>query len=374
MRIGIDAKNLAGPLSGISRYVASMVEHLAQRDVDIELFAPAPIENWQFSSPKVTIRHSNSTSRLSKFMWSSFELPQMVRKSAELDVFWGPAHRLNPFLPSNLPKIVTIHDLVWRQFPETMPRLSYLGERLQMPMAIRAADAIVTPSFATVDVIEDAFPAAHGKTNCVYPGTTAKLGAQTAKDARPFILFVGTLEPRKNLMRLIEAFTLLPNDVRASFDLKIVGAKGWRLEDVDQSIKKQNVADQVEVLGFVSDEELEALYAGCEFLVLPSLGEGFGLPIIEAQKYGKPVLTSKTSAMPEVARDGGFYVDPNSTDDVRRGLQILMTDPELRAKLSYHASQNAMRFDWGKAADQFINIALKLQSQGERHAKNIAFL
>ena len=200
-------------------------------------------------------------------------------------------------------------------------------------------------------------PAVHGGVDGGGEEAIARLGVR-----RPYVLATGTLEPRKNLPRLIEAFTALPEDVRAGRQLVLAGAPGW--ETAETFVHVARHARMVKTLGYVPDEDLPALYRGAEVFCYPSLYEGFGIPVLEAMCCGTAVLTSGRSSMPEVAGDAARYVDPDDTADIARGLRELLSDPSLRETLVARGLQRARQFTWEGAARTVLAV-LEGQSVGE---------
>lgn len=290
--------------------------------------------------------------------WGQVVLPAVVKRDS-LDVFWGPSHRLPPKLPSRLPRVLTIYDLVWKKSPETMHFRTLAGERMLFNSSLRRADVVTTVSTSTADDIAAVFPALRTPVLKIYPGAGAPKSGN-ADDAvaltgiaGEFALFVGTLEPRKNLPRLLEAYASLPETVRQRCKLVVAGGKGWEPSDLRQLAATLNIGGNVQFLGRVSDQTLTALYRRCRFLVMPSLYEGFGLPIIEANALGAPVLTSNVSSMVEAAGDAGLLVDPHNVASIADGFNRLATDSELRNRLASHARANAARYDWADAAGKF---------------------
>ena len=200
-----------------------------------------------------------------------------------------------------------------------------------MEPAVRTADRIVADSGSTADAVKMLFPRHSAKVSVVYPGLTV-LPDQKSSDFlmshridRPYALFVGTLEPRKNLLNLLEAYARLPEEARRKLLLVIAGGQGWRLGDLRQHISRLGISASVRLSGYISDAELATLYGNARFLVMPSFYEGFGFPIIEANAAGIPVLTSNSSSMPEVAGDAALLVDPNNVQSIADGLLRLFS-------------------------------------------------
>jgi glycosyltransferase involved in cell wall biosynthesis len=178
-----------------------------------------------------------------------------------------------------------------------------------------------------------------------------------AQGLRPggYVLFVGTLEPRKNLRRLLEAYARLPQALQAAFPLVIAGGAGWGGVAVQRWAEELGVA-AVRVLGYVADETLEALQAQAAVLAMPSVYEGFGLPLLEAMRFGVPVLTANVASMPEVAGEAGVLVDPYEVDSIAAGLARLLGDAALRARLGAAGRSRSQAFTWARSAQAMVRV------------------
>lgn len=357
MRIGVDARLLSIPLTGIGRYTAELSRALLAQGDEYFLYMPSPPVVGGWDGPNVQVRSGRFRGRAGKMLWSQTALPYSATRDS-VDVFWGATHRLPRYLPQRIARVVTIHDLVWKYAGETMRPLSRWMEERLMPEAVRLADRIMADSQSTADGIEAEFPEARGKVRVVYLGATpmptpdSRESLRSLGIDRPYFLFVGTLEPRKNLRRLLGAFARVPEEFRKQNQLVIAGGKGWGGVDVQSLLAGLGLERDVVVMGYVNDGQLAALYACARFLAMPSLYEGFGLPIIEAMTCGVPVLTSNTSSLPEVAGDAGILVDPLSEDDIAEGISRLLADENLHGLLAGRARLNAQRFTWEKAAQE----------------------
>ena len=182
------------------------------------------------------------------------------------------------------------------------------------------------------------------------PSPGEKQAALRAYDLPPsFVLFVGSMEPRKNLLRLAEAHRKLPEKLQERYPLVVAGASGWRNEEIRDVLRKTR---HTKVIGFVSRKLLPAVYASASLFALPSLYEGFGMPLLEAMAAGAPVLTSDVSAMPEVIGDCGFTVDPYDVDSIAAGLRRALEDPNAAATAGSRGRQRARQFSWDRCAEQ----------------------
>lgn len=360
MRIAIDARPLIAPKTGIGRYLAELLQRMPQHSIH-QWFLYGPRPAWETSAPSLDIHPTAPAARPNVVVRTPDVVDELhaqvlfPRWAAldRADVFWSPRHRLPIRLTT--PAVVTIHDLVWKHAPETMRPMGYLVERATMPSSIRRARRLIAVSRATKCSIERYFPEAANKTTVVHGASFAVAsGIPAARAAPPFGLFVGTVEPRKNLERLLQAFAHIKDDVE--HNLHLVGGTGWRMPMPSVLIRANGLEDRVRQLGALEDQDLLRQYAGCDFVVMPSLYEGFGLPIIEAMTFGKPVLTGNTSAMPETAGDAGLFVDPTSTEDIARGLKRMMTDSALRSRLADAARRRASDFSWDRAAAETIRV------------------
>ncbi|MDG4880374.1 glycosyltransferase family 1 protein [Mesorhizobium sp. WSM4884] len=361
MKIGIDGRNLLSATDGIGRFVHKSVKALAALGAEVHVYAPAKI-NANYELPTgVTLRTGTFHALPARALWGQAMLPFWVARD-KVEVFWGPSHRLPLFLDDRIARVVTIHDLVWVHAPETMRLRTLVGERLLMKPALRRADIVAADSGATAAALKTEFSWLKAPIRTVAPGTTALPPPGGFSDleplgiTRPYALFVGTLEPRKNLGNLIRAYGLLPASTRSGCDLVIVGGSGWKQTSLAEDVRRGGLGQNVIFTGFVDDRMLATLYANCLFLAMPSFYEGFGFPIVEAQSFGKPVLTSNTSSMPEVAGDSAVLVDPHDPEAIAGALGQLCLDARLRQKLAAGARQNAERFTWENHAGGMLQI------------------
>jgi glycosyltransferase involved in cell wall biosynthesis len=242
--------------------------------------------------------------------------------------------------------------------------LGSLFERATAPLAVRRARQLIAISESTRDELARRLPRSRGRITVAHPSADAAFTADAAGEdvairerigiSKPYVLSVGTLEPRKNLPRLIEAFAALPAAVRGDQVLVLAGATGWQTDRTFERVAAHG--DLVQTLGFVADADLPALYRGATVFCYPSLYEGFGIPVLEAMRCGVPVLTSATSSMPEVGGGAARYVDPESTAAIRDGLAALLMDPALRARMAHEGPVRAQSFDWAQSARRILDV------------------
>ncbi len=359
MQIALDARNLLNSENGIGRTILCSCSELTNRGVQLSYYWPERPNAPHISQTADTQHHfSNFKSNIGRIIWSHTVLPRQINATRP-DIFWGLAHRLPSRVDPSIPCVVTIHDLVWAKYPQTMRRTGWLADRLLAPHAMARADAIIAVSHSTKRDIVERYPAYESKTHVVHPGvsvlTDPDEGAATKTPASmegDFALFVGTLEPRKNLATLLEALALLKDKGQLTGQLCIAGGRGWRHANIEDMIKQLDLSSHIRAVGYVSDGALDALYSKARFLVMPSLYEGFGIPIIEANHYGLPVLTSNVSSMPEAAGKSGLLINPMDPHDIARGWQQLWQDNELYGSLAAEAKPNAARFSWKQSVNK----------------------
>lgn len=353
MRIGFDVTPLCVPQSGVGTYTANLLDHLAQNPSDVIV----PLTHRPLLGDAVRPVGGPGSLRLNKTVWMQMLLPLQLKRLG-LDV----SHYTNSVAPvwSSCPSVVTIHDMTLWLFPEYHGRRRLLAMRPFVPLAARRAAAIITVSESArrdivrilgvpeekVHVIYEA-PAPHFRRVAPHP----KLDSLRDHLALPerFILHVGTIEPRKNLVRLLEALALLRR-ADPTCTLVLAGQRGWRDEAVFATAERLELGDAVRFLGYVSPETLVALYNLATVAAFPSLYEGFGLPVVEAMSCGTPVVCSTRGALAEVAGEAAEFVEPTEVESIADGLQRVLDDEARHAELRAQGLERAGGFSWAAAA------------------------
>jgi len=272
-----------------------------------------------------------------------------------------------------LPGIITLHDLSHLHYPQLHPneRVAYL--RRQLPRSLHNASHIIVDAQSTRQELIEIFDLPGEHISVIPLGVDPSFHSANAEAAsstlerfglRPkhYLLSVGTLEPRKNIERTLQAYAALPEYLRRDFPLVLSGGKGWKDEAILARVKQIKLPGRVVLTGYVAHQELLALYASCAVFVYPSLYEGFGLPILEAMAAGAPVITANTSAMPEVAGDAALLIDPMSADAIAAAMQRLLEDRELAAALSAHGRERARGFTWARTAQETLKVYRRVLS------------
>lgn len=284
-----------------------------------------------------------------QFLWTQGGLALQTFKD-NLDVLFVPAHTLPIIRRPGLKTVVTVHDLG----SEYLPYMHQLKQRLYLSIMqkyqLKTATKIIAVSKATKMDLVKRIGIRSDKIEVVHEGYDKKL-FKPHYNLKPktYYLFVGTVQPRKNLERVIKAFSKFDSDEK----LVIVGQKGWMSEEIYKLPEKLRIESRIKFLGYVPEKDLPALYSGAIALVFPSLFEGFGLPILEAQACGCPVITSNLSSMPEVGGKGAIYVNPYSVEGIIRGIREI---GEMRKKLIKAGFENIKRFSWEKCARETLKV------------------
>ena len=274
------------------------------------------------------------------------------------DLFYATNHVRNP--PTNKKLVTTLHDLTTWTVPESHPASHGEMEETYFERILRPADGVIAITESTRNDLIRLFDFPPEKVEVIYPGfpnaffhtdpqpvaaTRSKYGLDG-----PYLLHVGTIEPRKNIDRLFDAYGRLKPSLREEFPLVLIGPIGWA---EPATLARVNSPPQnVRYLGYVPEEDLPALTAGATVCVYPSLYEGFGLPVPQAMAAGTPVLTSNVSSLPEIAGEAALLVDPKSTDEIVAGIERLLLSPSLREELIRKGHRQARRFDWEQSAKQ----------------------
>ncbi|MDB1122412.1 glycosyltransferase family 4 protein [Vibrio algarum] len=298
MRIAIDARPLSRELAGIGRYTYNVLKELFILDKKntYYLYTDCTLK-FDFSTFKnVNVREGNINSTIGSVIFSQCVFPYWIKKD-NINTFWSPRHHLPliTYLMPNINKVVTIHDIVWKVHPETMPKSRVILEKLLFTPSLIISDKIISISKFTKNELVSNFDVPKNKISITQLASfIGPLGRSNIVNQEKLILFIGTLEPRKNLENLCIAFKkLIDIEKYSNYKLVIVGGKGWGNLNLNALIEKLSIIKNVEIKGFISDQELVELYASCEVLTMPSVYEGFGLPALEALSMKKRLLLGR---------------------------------------------------------------------------------
>ncbi len=376
MNIGFDGRLIRNN-TGIGRYTRSLFfeylrTHKLQRD-NFYLFHDT------VRATSCNVYHPDSNEALPenvhlvtvpckrRILWTNWHIPPLLRRY-HIDIYHGVCNFELP-VRKMCRYIVTIHDLVPLFFPELVPRKHLIFFKLFMKRAAHTADLIITDSEHSKRDIVHYLTVPEEKIRVIYLGCEAQYqkihNQQAIQDVltrynirRPYLLFVGVIEPKKNLERLVDAFVMLRQESSEGKELQLViaGGKGWFCEQLYHKVQELRLENYVLFTGFVPDADLPYLYSEAELFVFPSIYEGFGLPVLEAMSYGTPVVTSNVSSLPEIAGDAGVLVDPKSPESISQGIASVLFDDRQKSKMQHAGHLQVRKFSWQRTAEQTYNV------------------
>lgn len=369
MRIAFDGTTLTPGRTGVGYYTEHLLQHLArevaQTGDEIVVVSNKPIDTQSPLPAHVRVHDGHRFPVRIGWM-------QLRARSALEALQPDVAHFTNGMIPIGSPvtTVVTVHDMSLRLYPKCHPVRRLVLNRPLMHVAIRAASAIITVSHSARRDLLRLHGVAPDKVSVVHEAASpafrpmadqAELDAIRARYALPdrFILYVGTIEPRKNLNRLMAAFAAARKS-GIPHQLVCVGPYGWSSRDLSGEIDRLGIRDAVHFTGYVPFEDLPAIYNLGDFFVFPSLYEGFGLPVVEAMASGLPVLTSNTSSLGEIAGDAAETIDPTDTDAMIDAMLRLARDPELRRDRAARGLTRARTFSWTQTAREMLAVYHRL--------------
>lgn len=355
MRIGFDITPLSVPRSGVGTYTACLLDHLRQAGEEIVPLSHYP-DGYRWS-PEVD---SPPSRPINKTAWMQFVLPWKLRRLG-LDL----CHFTNSVAPlwTPCPSVITIHDMTLWLHPSYHPRRRLAAMRPVIPLVARRAAAIITVSRSARDDIVRLLDVAPEKVTVIYEAPDAvfspihdeaALAALQRQYQLPsqFILHVGTLEPRKNLVRLLEAYAGLHHHKAIPHHLLFAGQKGWHYQEIFAAVERLELGHAVHFMDYVSNRALAGLYNLADALVFPSLYEGFGLPVVEAMACGTPVITSPNGSLKEITADAAAYFIPEEVDSIATVIHQVLTAPSMQVDLKNRGLARAATFSWQQTADQ----------------------
>jgi len=374
MRVGVDYTAAIRQDAGIGRYTRELLKALVTtRTHAFAVLAAVAGRQPQWLEQRAALRSASADQAQLSFyglgltddwlarIWQRLRLPLLPEwLMGHVDLFFSPDFVLPPLRKATR-ALLTVHDLSFLRHPETFPRplRNYLEQAV--PRSIQRADHVLADSFATRQDLADLLGVPENRVSVLHLGVDQTFSASTASDEaevlyarygvarRPYILAVGTLQPRKNYIRLMEACDPLTS--RGALDLVIVGRPAWMSAPI---LEAAALRPYVHILGFAADGDLPALYRQARLLAFPSLYEGFGLPPLEAMACGTPVVASAASSIPEAVGDAGLLLDPLDTQLWTDTIYRVLNEPELRHRLRAAGLARVQMFTWERAATEWL--------------------
>ncbi|HUP50261.1 MAG TPA: glycosyltransferase family 1 protein [Thermoanaerobaculia bacterium] len=362
LRIGVDIRPFYEPLTGVGWYLYHLLHHLARRDdVELVLLGDARVTD---EGPRL---HADlpPSARLCVFDLRGRPRSRAARSlTAGAYVLWmwlldcDLIFGANYFLPRLMSavarrRVITIHDLTYKRFPELLQKETLHNLGSHMMREIAAADAVICVSKSTRRDLLEFYQIDPARVVVIHSGLPALPDPEPVPGLPPrYILFVSTIEPRKNLGVLLDAFARLRRGGRYDGSLVVAGKIGWKADAIARRLAEPGVVH----LDYVPPAQLAALYRGAEVFVLPSLYEGFGFPMLEAMAHGTPVIAARSSSLPEIGGEAGLYFDPRDTGGLVAALERIAGDGALREEMIARGRTQASLFRWETAAEQTMDV------------------
>lgn len=371
VRVGVDIRPFFEPLTGVGWYLYHLLVELAKDDrLELVAFGEPVVAD---DGPRLHVElppnirmggvdlRGKPLSRFSRPIGTAF-FP-LVALAERCDLYFGA----NYFLPRSLSvvarkRVVTVHDLTYRRYPELLQAETLANLELRMTRELTIADAIVCVSESTRRDLLEFYDIEPSRAVTVLSGlaTLQEQGAPIAGLPQRYLLFVSTIEPRKNVLTLLDAFERLKNEKRYDGKLVLVGKIGWKSEDVVARLERSRWRDDIVHLDYLKREQLTTAYRQAELFVFPSLYEGFGFPLLEAMAYGVPTIAAKSSSLPEVGGDAALYFEPRDVGALVGAIERISSDPALRSEMIRRGHEQVSRFRWETAARETADIFLRV--------------
>lgn len=380
MKIGIDVTAALTQGGGIGRYTRELVSALTAvaPELDYHFFSAKVANNPTAVLPQTNQTHFHMAPLGERWLyrlWYRLRLPLPVQwVTGPLDLFHSPDFVLPP-VHGRIPTLLTVHDLSFVHYPSAYPEqlVRYLNQ--VVPWSIGRASHVLADSEATKADLVQIWQVAPAKITVLYSGVSdhfqpvTDIKKQTAVRQKykigtvPYILSVGTIQPRKNYQMLIEAFA--PVAQTQPHHLIISGGKGWLYDEMLAEVSRRGLDGRVHFIGFVDDADLPTLYSGADLFLFPTLYEGFGLPLLEAMQCGVPVVSANVSSLPEVVGQAAIQLSPHQASDWTAVMQRLLQTPSERAALVAAGFRQARRFSWHQSAQQLSQLYQQLVQQNQ---------
>ncbi len=349
MKIGIDIRSTLKKKTGIGRYTVNLLNALADLDEKNSYYLYSSKKIMDFRRGLLRLPGANFSHRVDYFKRGpSAVLP-------EVDVFHTSSYDLQR--PGKARYIVTVHDVIIKAYPHGHSERTIREIDDKLRRVLGEADLLVADSYNTRSDLLKFYSADEARIKVIYPGVNLKVASRESRVAsHEYILFVGTLEPRKNVAGLIRAFDWFRRHSGTRHKLVITGMKGWMFEDIFKAYEASGFKKDIIFKGYVRDDELAGLYQQASIFVYPSFYEGFGFPIIEAFSCGVPVVTSRTSSCGEIAGDAALLIDPYDYKEIGQAILKLVNDNSLKEEIVRKGLERAKEFTWKKTAREFLKL------------------
>ncbi len=387
MRIGIDVRCLSeGRRTGVEEYTLNFLQRLFELDTrnDYILFfnsfkSPQADFSWLEKYPRVVLKKFSFPNKILNFLFWYLNWPKIDKLIGGVDIFFMP-NIIFGSVSSDTKLIVTIHDLSFERYPETFSWIRRVWHMfINTKKICQRADKIIAVSESSARDIASLLQIDKNKIQTSYSGVSEKFQVLDRNNSDlvkikekydlpyKFILYLGTIEPRKNITGIVRAFNLLQAEAEKSgnteiqkYKLVVAGSKGWLSEKIFAEINASKYRKDIKVINFVEDADKEFVLNLAALFVYPSFFEGFGFPPLEAMACGVPVITSNNSSLPEIVGSGGIMIDSDKPDEIYQAMKEILTKSELRDNLIAKGLAQAQKFTWTKTAEDFLKLINKM--------------
>ncbi len=375
MKIGIDCRTILNPerdiKGGVGHYTYQLVRHLLKNDKENQyvLFFDRKLKEQKM----VKFLQPNARVKFFPFIQYAQFLPlkysnyliSAVLENEKLDLFHSPILSLPASYKGNC--IITAHGFARYRGLKYFSETEFSKAKKLQPIAISQSKKIIAPSLFVKNELKDLFTAEDSKISIVYHGLDERFFSKDSKKVREkilkkykikkkYIFFLGTLEARKNIIGLIDVFEYLKKDLKLNWQLVLAGSQGFGFKDIEKKIKESRFKNDILSIGYVSGDDLDALFSKAEVYIFPSFYEGFGLSVIEAMAKGVPVITSNNTAFPEITAGAALLIDPSSVKEMIEALGKILSDKAFRKDLKEKGIKRAKFFSWDKCAIDTLQI------------------
>lgn len=381
MRIGIDARSILNPEKGdaigVGHYTYQLIRHLLKNDTENEYviffdFRVREKDIKKFTKPNVQIKFY-PFSDYKKYLPGAYNeiLGTATLQKEKLDVLHTTSSYNRIPMSYSGKTIVTFHDMAIFNIPQYLPAVKRTRDRVINNLMARKADKIIAVSESLKNDVKKFLNVSDEKISVIYSGLDERFFTQPNVDEnkilgkyginKKYILFLGTIEPSKNISRLLEAFSIFKqkqkkNSNKFDYQLVLAGKRGWLSQEYQQIIKDLGLAKDVVFTGYVVGDELVPLFHGAEFFVMPSLYEGFGMTVLEAFATQTPAIISKVASLPELAGDASYFINPLNTEELAEAITLFAGDENLRGQYRAKGLEQAKKFNWDKTALETLKI------------------
>ncbi len=355
IRIGMDTQSIIGAKTGIGCYVNSLVKYISKSD--------------EFKINSYSDKATLDMSTLQRILWENIKMP-MIAKRDKIDLLHIPGFA-GPLLKGKYRKVTTVHDLIGMIYPHNLGRISRFYWQKWLPLCVKNSDIIIADSENTKNDIMRLLHVPADKITVIYLAADEHFRPMSKVESslnilrkyginKKYILNVGTIEPRKNIVSLVEAFGKYKKHSEEDILLVVAGKKGWDYQRCKHRVQELGLDQEVVFCDYVEEDDLPLLYSLAEVFVYPSFYEGFGLPVLEAMSCGIPVISSNVSSLPEITGDAALLIDPNSIDSIKAALAKILDDKQFAKTLSGRALERSRFFSWENTVEKTIEIYRKL--------------